>query len=76
MAILSESSKISVSLVIALLGGAAWMTTVYVQGQSNAAEIQSVKSDVKQVMDMKADIAIMRSDLNRIAKILEEKGKK
>jgi hypothetical protein len=65
---LTENSKVSITLVITLLGGAFWLTSVYVQGQSNASEIAEVKADVKALSDMKADVAVIKADVKRLLK--------
>lgn len=71
MSILSENSKVSLSLVIALLGGAAWITTIHVTSQSNAAELRDVKEKVAEITEVKADIKIIRSDVEHVKRLLK-----
>ena len=71
MSILSEQSKVSISLVIALLGGASWITIIHVTGQSNAAELRDMKEKVAEITEVKADIKIIRSDVEHVKRLLK-----
>jgi hypothetical protein len=73
MKAITENTKISVGLLIALMGGIAWLTSLHAITQSNATVIEKVQVKQDQyaadISDIKKDIAVIKS------KILEEKEK-
>lgn len=66
----TENTKVSISLVLALLGGAAWLTTLYYQTQANADSLKRV--EVKQdayaddLHHIRMDIEGIHGELRRI----------
>lgn len=69
---LSENSKITIGLAIALFGGIAWLTSLHLQSESNASEIKEIKSDVRELREMKTDVTVIKSDLKRVLKKMGE----
>lgn len=47
MSTISESTKITVGFVVTLLGGIWWLTTLYSDVQTQAAEIRNIKNDAR-----------------------------
>lgn len=68
---INENTHLSIGVAALLIGGAAWMTQAYFQSVSNAAEIQEMKGDIKDMQRMKEDIAVIKSDMKRILKGIE-----
>ena len=50
--IINENSLVPLSLVIALLGGAGWLTMVYANGMENGRAIVEIKSDSAKAADV------------------------
>lgn len=51
MATISEKSKITLSVVLALIGGSAWLTTEHNLNQANADAIKSSNEAVRRLED-------------------------
>ncbi len=77
--IITEKSLVPVSLVTFLLGGSAWLTTIYVSGNANASAIQELKAAVadneKQTMDYRRATEVslekIQSDVSFIRGVLD-----
>lgn len=46
--IISENTGVSVGLVIALVGGVFWLSTMWAQGRANASAIEAISLDRKE----------------------------
>lgn len=69
---IDENTKISVGILISLLGGAAWLTSVHLQSVSTADEVKEIKQDVKELREMKSDVEIIRRDVKRVLRKMGE----
>lgn len=64
MTALSPSSKVTISLLITLLGGAAFITKIYFQTEANASTIKELKTDIKDdLKEIKVEIRLLRENL-------------
>jgi len=68
----SESTLLPVSLVIAVIGGAGWLTMVYANGEANSVEIAELKITQQKFTDKVSDK--LDEILERVTRI-EEKRK-
>lgn len=44
MKIINENTALPISLILIVLGGVSWLTSIYFAGQSNAAQIAEIKA--------------------------------
>lgn len=58
---ISENTWVSLSLVIAILGGVAWLTSIFFQNRSNGKEIERLWSELE---NMKRDHVSLGERLN------------
>ena len=68
---ITEGTLIPISLVIILIGGVVWLTTLYFTTQSNAAAIDKIQLKYDAISDKLDDIVIK---IDRIEHLLN-KGK-
>ncbi len=47
MSAISENTKVTIGLVMTLLGGIWWLTTLYSDVQTQASEIRNIKNDAR-----------------------------
>lgn len=72
MKFLSEETKVTVSLVLALIGGVAWLTKINYTAEAAAKSLSRVLDKQEQYAENMADI---RKDIAVIKHILEENKK-
>jgi hypothetical protein len=63
--IFSEKTLIPASVLSVIFGGAMWLTTIWVKGEANAAEIAEFKDTVWKKLDRIED---------KLDRIIEKKG--
>lgn len=76
MKLITENTAIPISLLLVILGGAAWLTSIYFTGQANSAQIQELKSDQSQeFLRLNQSLEDIRERLSRIEGRLDIKHK-
>lgn len=63
---LSPNSKVTISLLISLLGGSAFITKIYFQSEANASNLKDLKQDIKD------DLKEIKFELKEIRKSIKE----
>lgn len=58
---LNEKTYLSLGLVISIIGGAVWLTTMHFNERADAANIQEVKADLKTDLEFKRTIDVRLS---------------
>lgn len=69
---ISESTTVSIGVLIALIGGAAYVTFVAFQGTANAVAIQELKASQSHIDEIQTDIAVIKTKLERIEKKFDQ----
>lgn len=67
---LSEKTAVSIGLLIALLGGAGFITKVAYQSEANAAALTELKDDIK------TELRMLRSELKELRLELKQERTK
>ena len=62
---ISENTRITISLLVIIIGGMTWLTTVYAQIKTNSSDLQELKSTYEKREDRYVQI------LDRLARIEE-----
>ena len=65
---ISENTKVTLSLLIAIIGGVFWLSKVYFLADSSASQISEIKQDQKRYME---DVAEMKADIHYIKQKME-----
>lgn len=68
--ILTENTLIPISAIVLVFGASAWLTTVWKQGEANAAQIQEIKASQSTDMD-KIDYKLEKIN-EKIDRLLEK----
>jgi hypothetical protein len=66
MSQISEKTRITLGVVMVLLGFASWLTVIFFQGQANAQSISDLKSKQDTISQMQTDIAVIKSEVSDI----------
>lgn len=69
---ITENTTLSIGLMIVILGGAGFVTYTAFQSDANAKAVEKLDAKVEAVIEMKADIAVIRAKVERIEKALEK----
>lgn len=69
---LTETTLLPISLVITIIGGVFWLTSIYNTTQSNAASIASIENKQERYIETVSEI---RVELGKIKGMLEKKSK-
>lgn len=70
MRIIRESTAVSISLLIAIIGGAVFIVRASFQGEANASAIQKLESKQTAIEQIQTDIAVIKTKLESIEKSL------
>lgn len=71
MAVIGENTKFTFAVLVALLGFASWMTTIYMDGQANAKELVEVKETVNKLESLTTDVAVIKAEVHQINRKLD-----
>ena len=66
MSKISEKTWVSLGLVITLLGGVVWLTTIWMQSEANARSIQKIEEKQTTIDLIQTDIAVIKTKLEGI----------
>lgn len=73
---ISEKTRITVGLVVMLLGFSAWLTQIYFQGTANAEAIRTLEAKQDKVDTMQTDIAVIKAQLSEVARKLDARERR
>lgn len=73
-AAISEHTKITLGVVIVLLGFASWLTIMFFQGDANAKAIEELKTKQDAISEIQTDIAVIKTQISIINHKLDEQG--
>ena len=68
MSAIGDRTKFTFTVVVALLGLSAWLTTIYVQGTANANEISDIKARLERIEALEVDMAAVKAEVHEINK--------
>lgn len=69
--ILSESTKLTVKVLIVFLGFCAWITQIYFQGNANAKSIGELAQKQDRIEQMAIDLGVIKHDITDIKNRME-----
>lgn len=68
----TAETMVPLSVIGVLAGGIFWLSTLYAQGNVNAKAIEKLNTQQEAMLEMKADIAVIKNELTNIRKVLDE----
>ena len=71
MKIIDEKTLIPISALAIILGGCAWLTTIYYTGSANAEAIDRIEKKQDDIEKIKTDLAVVREKVENIERKLE-----
>lgn len=75
MSTIDDKTKIAVGLLLPLIGGIAWLSSIDSQGKANAMVIQQIQVKVDKAENMAVDIAVIKTQLAEISKKLDKSSR-
>jgi hypothetical protein len=65
---ITEKTAVSISLVISLIGGIAWLTNLHADTSRNTEQIGRIEEKLDSIEQIKLDVAIIKTELQLIRK--------
>lgn len=72
MSQITEKTRITLGMVVTLLGFSAWLTQIYFQGTANADSIREIKDRQSKIETIQTDVAVIKSQMQTIQESLDE----
>lgn len=73
MQIINEKTALPISFAIVLIGAAAWLTNLAVKVDAGAESMKKVELKQNLIDDIKIDLEVVKSKLDRIEKKLDDR---
>ena len=71
MSVVTDKTKITVAVLVPIIGFAVWLTTMYFQTSANAYAIVEIRRGQDRFVEMAADIAVIRVQMVEINKKID-----
>jgi hypothetical protein len=71
MSNITDKTKVTVAVLIPLLGFSVWLTTIYFQTSANAAAIVEIRRSQDKFVEMAQDIAVIRVQMEEMNKKID-----
>lgn len=72
MKAITEKTAIPISLIIVMIGGIVWLTSVYAKVEANTTELSRVRTQIEIISQIDRRLAVIETELKLIRKQYEE----
>lgn len=76
MSSITENTRLNLTVVFVLLGGAAWLTAMELQGRANASSLEALDKKIAAIEEIKLDVAVIKTDVKNIDAMLAQMNRR